>query len=103
MHWGKAIRLVAVEALRAAVVAAVALAVFLKFYYRPVVTLDIRGLVAHEQAAVMKLSKEEAEKHVAEYIRSLGESVRSRKEIVLVRDAVLNPETLRDITDEYKQ
>lgn len=97
------IRLIAYEALRASVSVGIALIVFLTFFHRPIVVLDIKDLVGYAQSQVMKLPQEEAEKRVAQYITQLRQSTERRKEIIMVKDAVINPETLRNITDEFKK
>jgi len=49
------------------------------------------------------MREEEAIDAVATYFRKVAENIRDRKEIVVVKQAVLNPERVRDITGELKE
>ena len=103
MNKNKWIVVIAVEVARAAITVGITAFVFLHYFHKPLVVLDIKELIGYEQSRTIKLPPEEAAKQITLYIKTLTESVNGRKEIILVKDAVINPNKLKDITNEYKQ
>ena len=77
--------------------------VFLTYFYRPVVVIDLKDIVSHMQAKSQRMDKDEAIKMVSSYFDEMTKSLKSRKELVLVKEAVLNAEQFTDITPEYKK
>ncbi|HAM52309.1 MAG TPA: hypothetical protein DCP92_17040 [Nitrospiraceae bacterium] len=77
--------------------------VFLTYFYRPVVVLDLKEIVSYVQAKSQKMDQDAAIKMVGTYFDDMTKSIQSRKEIVLVKEAVLNAEQFKDITAEYKK
>lgn len=87
------------------VTAAVAITVFVMttYFIRPIVVVDLQELQNYEKSRIAKMKEEEAIDAVATYFRKVAENIRGRKEIVVVKQAVLNPERVRDITGELKE
>lgn len=96
----------AYEIARAAVTVGITVFILLQFFYKPpkpIVVLDIKELIGYEQSRAVKLPPEKAAEQIALHVKNLSDSIKKRDDIVLVKDAVINPEKLRDITNEYKQ
>ena len=87
------------------VAAAVAITVFVMttYFVRPIVVVDLQELQNYQKSQISKMKEEEAIDTVATYFRKVAENIRDRKEIVVVKQAVLNPERVRDITGELKE
>ena len=87
------------------VAAAVAITVFVMttYFVRPIVVVDLQELQSYQKSQISKMKEEEAIDTVATYFRKVAENIRDRKEIVVVKQAVLNPERVRDITGELKE
>jgi hypothetical protein len=51
----------------------------------------------------MSSSREQAVKEVGTFFDALTRDLQSRKELVLLKEVVLNAEQFRDITNEYKR
>jgi len=87
------------------VAAAVAITVFVMttYFVRPIVVVDLQELQNYQKSQISKMKEEEAIDAVATYFRKVAENIRDRKEIVVVKQAVLNPERVRDITGEPKR
>jgi len=97
---------IAYEIARAAVTVGITVFILLQFFYKPpkpIVVLDIKELIGHEQSRAVKLPPDKAAEQIALHVKNLSDSIKKRDDIVLVKDAVINPEKLRDITNEYKQ
>jgi hypothetical protein len=89
----------------AAIVASVGITtfVFLNYFYKPVVVLDLKEIVSYVQEKSRKMDQDAAVKMVGTYFDDMAKSIQARKEIVLVKEAVLNAEQFKDITSEYKK
>ena len=87
------------------VAAAVAITVFVMttYFVRPIVVVDLQELQSYQKSQISKMKEEEAIDAVTTYFRKVAENIRDRKEIVVVKQAVLNPERVRDITGELKE
>jgi hypothetical protein len=77
--------------------------VFLNYFYRPVVVMDLKEVVTYMQTKSKTMEKDDAIKMIGSYFDDMSKSLQSRKEIVLVKEAVLNAEQFKDITPEYKK
>jgi hypothetical protein len=77
--------------------------VFLNYFYRPIVVLDLKEVVSHMQSKARTMDKDEAIKMVGSYFDEMSKSIQTRKEVVLVKEAVLNAQQFKDITSEYKK
>ena len=77
--------------------------VFLNYFYKPVVVLDLKEVVAYVQTKTKNMDQDAAIKMVGTYFDNMTKSIQSRKEIVLVKEAVLNADQFKDITAEYKK
>lgn len=98
------IRLALLFLMTAAVSVGLSVFVFLHYFYKPVVVLDLKELVAHQRQKAMSLETDKAVEEIGKYFDELSRELSSRRrEIVLVKDAVLNPEQVPDITDEFKK
>lgn len=86
-----------------AVSVGVSVLVMWKYFYREVVVIDIKELVAYEQNKIRKLDKEEAIKEVGTYFEAFSKSISQRKELILIKEAVQNADSFKDITPEYKK
>jgi hypothetical protein len=73
------------------------------YFLRPIVVVDLQELQNYQKSQISKMKDEDAIDAVATYFRKVAENIRDRKEIVVVKQAVLNPERVRDITGELKQ
>ena len=84
---------------------AVAMTVFVMttYFVRPIVVVDLQELQSYQKSQISNMKEEAAIDAVATYFRKVAENIRDRKEIVVVKQAVLNPERVRDITGELKQ
>ena len=74
-----------------------------QYCYREVVVVDLKELVAYEQMKTQKMDREQAVKEVGTFFDTITRDFQSRKELVLLKEAVLNAEQFRDITNEYKR
>lgn len=77
--------------------------IFLHYFHQTVVVLDLKDLVAYERQKTAKMKQEEAVEEVGNFFKKLSEDLEKRDEIVLVKDAVLNSNRFKDITNEYKR
>ncbi len=73
------------------------------YFLRPIVVVDLQELQNYQKSQISKMKEEDAIDTVATYFRKVAENIHDRKEIVVVKQAVLNPERVRDITGELKQ
>jgi uncharacterized membrane protein YhiD involved in acid resistance len=73
------------------------------YFLRPIVVVDLQELQNYQKSEISKMKEEDAIDAVATYFRKVAENIHDRKEIVVVKQAVLNPERVRDITGELKQ
>lgn len=91
------------ELFRLTVAVGIAVFVILHWFYKPVVTVDLKELVALEKEQVRTLKAEEAETAVAEYFKRLSERLQSNNsEIILVKEAVINSDRVPNVTGRYK-
>lgn len=96
--------LVGKELLRTLVSVGIAVFVIVQFFYKPVVVLDLKNLVAYQKKQTSTLKAEEMETQIAEYFKSVSDKIQSNdREIILVKEAVLNSNKVLDITGRFKQ
>lgn len=83
---------------------AVAITVFIMttYFVRPIVVVDLQELQSYQKLQTANMKDEERIDFVASYFKKVAENIRTRQEIVVVRQAVLNPDNVRDITGELK-
>ena len=74
-----------------------------KYFRRDIVIVDLKELVTYEQLKTQKMDREQAVKEVGTFFDALTRDLQSRKELVLIKEAVLNADQLKDITNEYKR
>ena len=86
-----------------AVSVAVSVFVTWKYCHRDIVVVDLKELVAYEQLKTQKMDREQAVKEVGTFFDALTRDLQARKELVLLKEAVLNAEQFKDITNEYKR
>ncbi len=77
--------------------------IFLNYIHQPIVVIDLKELVAYEQEKTKGMDNEKRIEEVGTFFDKLSKDVKGRKEIVLVKDAVVNAEQLKDITNEFKK
>jgi uncharacterized membrane protein len=83
--------------------AAISVLVTWKYLRRDIVVVDLKELVAYEQLKTQKMDKEQAVKEVGTFFDTFTKDVQARKELVLLKEAVLNAGQFKDITHEYKR
>lgn len=88
------------EAIRTLVSVGIALIIFLQFFHKPIVVVSLVELERHIRSVVSKMPQEEAVKEVALFWALVGDKIAQRKDIVLVKEAVINNEKLPNITQE---
>ena len=86
-----------------AVSVAVSFLVTRKYCHREIVIVDLKELVAYEQLKTQKMDREQAVKEVGTFFDALTRDLQYRKELVLLKEVVLNAEQFRDVTNEYKR
>jgi uncharacterized membrane protein YhiD involved in acid resistance len=94
---------VAIAVGQIAVAVLITLFIINTYFLRPIVVVDLQELQNYQKSQISKMRDEDAIDAVATYFRKVAENIRDRKEIVVVKQAVLNPERVRDITGELKQ
>jgi uncharacterized membrane protein YhiD involved in acid resistance len=94
---------VAIAVGQIAVAVLITLFIINTYFLRPIVVVDLQELQNYQKSQISKMREEDAIDAVATYFRKVAENIRDRKEIVVVKQAVLNPERVRDITGELKQ
>jgi len=77
--------------------------IFLNYVQQPIVVIDLKELVAYEQDKTKAMDNEKRIEEVGNFFDKLSKDVKGRKEIVLVKEAVVNAEQLKDITNEFKR
>lgn len=82
---------------------ALSLFLFWQFFHRPIVVLDIKDIVTYEKKRILNMKEEDAVAEAGIFFKNLSDDLNKRKEIVLLKEAVLNSETFKDITNEYKK
>ncbi|MDA8239172.1 MAG: hypothetical protein M0Z67_02245 [Nitrospiraceae bacterium] len=83
--------------------AAISALVTWKYLRRDIVVVDLKELVAYEQLKTQKMDREQAVKEVGIFFDTFTKDVQARKELVLLKEAVLNAKQFKDITHEYKR
>lgn len=74
------------------------------FFYKPVVVLDLTSLVnTARQASLAIKDDQQRVDYVANYFQEISNDLKKRREIVIIKEAVLNPDRLKDITEDYKK
>lgn len=91
------------EAARTLVSVGIALIIFLQFFHKPIVVVSLAELERHIRNEVSKMSQEEAIKEVALFWALVGDKIAQRKDIVVIKEAVLNSEKIPNITQELIQ
>ncbi len=86
-----------------AVSAAVSAFVTWKYFRQDIVIVDLKELVAYEQLKTQKMDRDQAVKEVGTFFDAFTKDIQERKELVLLKEAVLNAQQFRDITQEYKK
>jgi len=88
------------EVARLLVSVGIALVIFLQFFHKPIVVVSLVELERHIRNEVSKKPQEEAIKEVALFWALVGDKIAQRKDIVLIKEAVLNNEKIPNITQE---
>lgn len=89
------------EAIRVVISVGIALVIFLQFFHKPIVVVSLAELERHIRSEAAKLSsQDEAIREVATFWALVGDRISQRKDIVLIKEAVLNNEKMPDITKE---
>jgi uncharacterized membrane protein len=83
--------------------AAISALVTWKYLRQDIVVVDLKELVAYEQLKTQKMDREQAVKEVGAFFDTFTKDVQTRKELVLLKEAVLNAGQFKDITHEYKR
>lgn len=97
---------VLVESLRTLVAVGISIIIFHQFFHgaNQIAVIDLKKIVQEEkQRAVSLKTEEEASQSVALFFSHLSFVIQNRKEVVLVKEAVLNTENVKDITEEVLQ
>lgn len=97
---------IALEVARAAGIIGITVFIMLNYFIKPqknLVVLDIKEIIGYEQQRTIKMPPDKAVEEIAQFVKGLSESIQGRDDIVLVKDAVLNSNKLKDITNEYKR
>lgn len=68
-----------------------------------IVVVDLGQLAAYQQRVTKDMDKDAAIKEVGDYYDRTTKHIKARKELVLVKQAVVNNEQFKDITSEYTQ
>jgi hypothetical protein len=76
--------------------------IFTNFIYRPVVVVDLGALVNDQRAATQGMDVGEATERIGAYFATVSRNINKRREIVLVKEAVINADTVKDITLELE-
>ncbi len=74
-----------------------------QYCHREIVIIDLKELVTYEQVKTQKMDREQAVQEVGAFFDSVTKDLQTRKELVLLKEAVLNAEQFRNITEEYKR
>ncbi len=72
------------------------------YFIKPIVVIDLQEIQNYQRSVIVNMKDEEKIDYIANYFKNLAENIKKRKEIVIVKQAILNPEQLKDITDELK-
>lgn len=88
------------EIARTLVSVGIALVVFLHFFHKPVVVVSLAELEKHIRSQIATMTQEEAVKEVALFWNLVGDRITQRKEVVIIKEAVLNSDQLPNITQE---
>ena len=94
---------IAKEVGRIAVTAFLAVFIFLQFFYRPIVVVSLKDLEAYQKKLILNMKEEDAAVEVARFFERVARDIQDRKEIVLVKEAVLNTDRVVDITEDLKE
>ena len=105
------LRIIIACAITACVSVAASVIIFLEFYYRPIVVIDLKDLVSYQKAKIKdkvtnlndKKEVDTAVREIGTYFDWLGKEIMKRDEIVLVKEAVVNSGKVKDVTSEYKK
>lgn len=100
MHRTVWLEIILKEVARTLISVGIALVIFLQFFYKPIVVVSLVDLERYIRSEVAKMSHEEAVREVALFWALVGDRIAQRKDIVLIKEAVLNNEKLPDITKE---
>lgn len=94
-----------IEISRTLIAAGIALIIFLQFFHdtNSIAVVDLKKVVNEEKQRIGNKKAEEAAGDVGIFFSHLSYVIQNRKEIIVVKEAVLNPERVRDITDEVIQ
>lgn len=91
------------EIARTLVSVGIALVIFLHFFHKPVVVVSLADLEKHIRSQIATMGQEEAMKEVALFWSIASDRIMQRKEVVIIKEAVLNSDKLPNITQELIQ
>ena len=93
---------IAKEIGRTAVTVFLTVFIFLQFFYRPIVVVSLKDLEAYQKKLIHSMKEEDAAVEVARFFERVARDIQNRREIVLVKEAVLNTDRVVDITEDLK-
>lgn len=88
------------EVARLIVTIVITISIFLYYFHKQIVVVSLAELEKHIRSETSKISYEEAIREVGIFWANIGDKISQRKEIVLIKEAVVNSEQLKDITKE---
>lgn len=100
MYRNVCLEIVLKEIARMLVSVGIALVIFLHFFHKPVVVVSLAELEKHIRSQIATMTQEEAVKEVALFWNLVGDRITQRKEVVIIKEAVLNSDQLPNITQE---